>query len=108
VSEEEISPARALWELEAPKLGVVDEVGFVVQLKIDKDKQSNERVSDPAAFLHYKIAGPIGNDTPTYLWLGTSAEEFMTDPVADAPPELTALAERAFQMWLAWTHEHEG
>jgi len=107
LADDVISPEQALWKLEAPKLVGVDNIGFVIKRVSDKDTQSVERVLNPASFLRYEIRGPVGNGVQKYLWLGTSAEEFMADPLADAPLELTALAERAFAMWLAWSHETE-
>jgi hypothetical protein len=107
VSSEEIPPENALWMLEAPKLVIVDGVGFVIKLVADRDAQTPERVLDPAAFLRYEIRGPVKGNAEMYLWLGTAMEEFMTDPTTDAPEELTANAQQAFEMWLAWSHGNE-
>ena len=107
MSDEEISPEKALWMLEAPKLVVVDGVGFVIKLVTDKDAKSAERILDPASFLRYEIRGPVGQDGESFLWLGTAMEEFIIDPAANPPAEVTSKARQAFEMWLAWSHENE-
>jgi hypothetical protein len=107
MSDDEISQEKAPWMLEAPKLVVVDGVGFVTKLVTDKDAQTAERVLDRVAFLRYEIRGPISHDTDMYLWLGTAMEELMTDPTTGTPGELTAQAQQAFEMWLAWSRGNE-
>jgi hypothetical protein len=107
MSDDDLSPKMAMWMLEAPKLVIVDGVGFVIKLVTDMDAQTPERVLDPAALLRYEIRGPVRGNADMYLWLGTAMEEFMTDPTTDAPEELTAKAQSAFEMWLTWSHGDE-
>jgi hypothetical protein len=43
-----------------------------------------------------------------YLWIGTAWEDFIVDPTTDAPEEINAKAQQAFEMWFAWFHGDEG
>lgn len=102
--DDEISPERAKWELEAPKLVIVDGVAFVIKLVSNDEAESIDQVFD-AGFLRYEIKGPVAYDGPSYLWLADAMEDFISDPVEEPPTELTAKARQAFETWLAWSHE---
>jgi hypothetical protein len=105
--DEDISLERAKWELEAPKLVIVDGVAFVIQLVSNDEAESIDQVFD-AGFLRYEIKGPVAQGGPSYLWLADAMEDFISDPVEEPPTELTSKARQAFESWLAWSHENEG
>jgi len=107
MSEDEVSPERAQWELEAPKLVVVDGVALVIKLVSNDDADDMDQVFD-AGFLRYEIKGPVVHDGPMFLWLADAMEDFISDPVEGPPSELTAKAGQAFETWLAWSHGTEG
>jgi hypothetical protein len=100
----EISPEKAQWMLEAPKLVIVDGVRFVVNLVTDRETQSIERVLESPAFVRYEIRGSVG-ETETLHWLDTAMGDFICDPAHDPPSDVTAKAEEAFAMWLPCSHE---
>ncbi len=105
MSDDEISPERAKWELEAPKLVIIDGVAFVIKLVSSRHAEDIENVVD-TGFLRYEIKGPVAHGGPSYLWLADAMEDFISDPVEEPPSELTAKARQAFETWLSWSHDN--
>jgi|GEM_PF-4126653 len=96
-------PDRPLWLYETPKMTFTGHTAFAVCLVRHESKV--EQVV--AASFHYQVIGPMERGERAYVWIGTPWEDLIVDPIENVPLELTAQAQEALSLWLAWAEGGE-